>query len=201
MIHPALALVVWAMIVAVGQTLGPKSLALFVALCVGIALAVAGSRTTRLLRRSRFLLLALVVLFAGFTPGERVFPDLHWLPLTEEGLGLAALHGGRLVAVISLVAVLLERMPTPDLIHGIEVLAAPLRLVGIDPRRLSVRLSLVLGMVAGPAPQHWREWLADHDPAQPVPRVAVAAQPFRSRDAGVAVLIVVLAVGWLAWRG
>lgn len=99
----------------------------------------------------------------GFTPGEAFFHDWPRLGPTREGLGLAVLHAARLIAVVCAVAVLLERLSLQRLVSGLHALSRPLRLIGVSPERLALRLLLVLRYVEASPRGHgrpqWRDWL------------------------------------------
>ncbi len=116
LMHAGLLILLWVLGVGALQYLDPAPLLLAVALCAAAALALARARTLRLLRRVRVLLAAIVVLFAGFTPGEAVF--IHWPALSpsREGLSLALTHASGLLAVVCCVALLLEYLPADRLI-------------------------------------------------------------------------------------
>lgn len=166
-LHPCAVLVAWAALAVAGQLLAGPPLLAFLGLCIAAAWGFARARALRLLRRSRYLLLALVVIFVVFTPGTRVFVEPAWLVLSREGLALAAVHGARLLCVLMLVALLLERLAPAELVLGLVVLAAPLRRIGLDPSRLAVRLMLVLEMAAERRVADWREWLREADDEAP----------------------------------
>jgi len=82
---------------------------------------------------------------------------------TREGLALAALHAARLLAVVCAVAVLLERLSLQRLVGGLHALSRPLRVIGVPPERLALRLLLVLRYVEASPRGHgraqWRDWL------------------------------------------
>lgn len=190
----------WMAGVAVLQFLSP--LCLF-AVLVGCALAAWGlarSRSLRLLRRVRFLVLAILVLFAGFTPGDALWAAFPSLSPSREGVMLAAEHVGRLLAVVLCVALLLERLPVNRLVSGLYALLQPLDRVGLPTARLAVRLMLVLRYVESAPPGGWQGWLdndtdVDGDPAEPV-RIG------RERLTGYEIaLLVLLAAGAVAWLG
>lgn len=161
--HSGLILILWLAAVASIQLLSPAALAFVVPLCLLAAAVLARMRFLRLLRRVRVLLLAIAILFAWFTPGEAFVHELPRLGPTREGLALAMLHAGRLVAVVCAVAVLLERLSLQRLVGGLHALARPLRLIGVPPERLALRLLLVLRYVEASPRGHgraqWREWL------------------------------------------
>lgn len=161
--HSGLILILWLAAVASIQLLSPAALAAVVPFCLVAAGAFAPARFLRLLRRVRVLLIAIAILFAWFTPGEAFFHDWPRLGPTREGLALAVLHAARLVAVVCAVAVLLERLSLQRLVSGLHALSRPLRLIGVSPERLALRLLLVLRYVEASPRGHgrpqWRDWL------------------------------------------
>lgn len=163
--HSGLILLLWLAAVAALQLLPPAALAAALAACALAALALARTRTGRLVRRVRVLLLAIAILFAWFTPGEAAVHAWPRLGPTREGLALAAVHAGRLLAVVCAVGILLERLPLPRLVGGLYALARPLRFIGVAPVRLALRLLLVLRYAEasprGSASLDWKHWLAD----------------------------------------
>ncbi|MCX7155930.1 MAG: hypothetical protein NTW45_05755 [Rhodocyclales bacterium] len=109
-----------------------------------VALIAASSHLRLLLRRSRWLLLTMLVMFGWLTPGTPV-------PLipgaTQEGLLLAADNLARLLAALSTVALILKALSPPELVAGIRSLLAPLALLKISRDRIAVRLALTLNEV------------------------------------------------------
>lgn len=103
----------------------------------------AGPDFRRLLRRTRWLLLSLVLVFALGTPGTMWYPPLG-LWVTREGGLLAVEHSARLVAVLAVVASLLARTPPQSLAAGLLTLLAPLARLGVPVNRAVARLVLVL---------------------------------------------------------
>lgn len=94
-----------------------------------------------LLRRSRWLLLTLLILFGWLTPGT----PLPGIPgATHEGLLLAAENLGRLLIALSVVAVLLTALSPVELVAGLRSLLLPLILLGVSRDRIAVRLALTL---------------------------------------------------------
>jgi len=172
--------------VARGSTLwGFGLLVAVLALCFG------RSRAWRLLRRIRFLLAILIVLFAFFTPGEAIVPMLGRLGPTAEGAALAATHGLRLLVVVMLVALLLERMDERALVAGLMVLSRPLAGVGLPVERMAVRLLLVFRYLETPLPGGWKALLGEsRGEAEDVTDLTVqfAALGWRDRLAIVALL-------------
>lgn len=192
-LSPAVWLAYWTLAVVSVQRLSGLALAGGLILVSIVALGAQQNALLKLLRRSRFLFLALFVLFAFFSPGTAVIADLPSISPTREGLSLAAIHLGRLACVIGLVAILLSRLPPSRLVSGMVTLMAPLRAVGLSPERLAVRLSLVLELAQMPAEGGWRAWL--HPPREPLlPAVRIERKPL-----GVADLSVMAALFPICW--
>lgn len=114
------------------------------AACVSVSLLavlIAPAVFRRLLRRSRWLLLAVLLMFGWMTPGMPV----SWLPgATLDGLQQAMEQFSRLVISIAMVAMLLSRLDTVSLLTACHGLLRPLRLFGVDVDRLVLRLALTL---------------------------------------------------------
>jgi len=109
-----------------------------------MTLAVAGARLRLLLRRSRWLLLTMLVMFGWLTPGT----PLPGIPgASQEGLMLAADNLARLIIALSTVALILRALPPPELVAGMRCLLAPLVLLNISRDRIAVRLALTLNEV------------------------------------------------------
>ncbi len=147
----------------------------------------------RQLRALRWLLLAVLIAYVGFTPGEPLWPRLPWSP-SRAGLEAGLLRAGALAALALAVQVLLARTPAAELVGGLRWLLRPAGARFAD--RLALRLALTLEQVA-PARQRalaavatagrrpgalvagaaalWRETLARAEAAEPAP-VAVPAQ-------------------------
>lgn len=162
-INPGLAIIVWLVCVIIAQSLdGMWLLAMFMAVgCV--AFLSAPSRSRRILRRVRVLLLAILVLFGGFTPGEALLVDWPTLSPSREGVALALVHAGRLVCAVLCVAILMEIMSPSSLIAGVHALLRPFTRLGLPAERIAVRTMLVLQHVESAAPRHWRDWLQADD--------------------------------------
>ncbi len=161
-----------------------------------MAVAIAGARVRRLLRRIRFLLLVLVVLFAFFTPGEALLPVLGRLSPTREGVLLAAVHALRLLAVVMLVAVLLSKTGERELVSGLMVLARPLAACGLPVERLAVRLLLVLRYVESAPTGGWRALLSERGDELPGAETFKVHLPALSLADRLAIAGLVAAIVW-----
>lgn len=111
---------------------------------MALALALARRQFATILRRSRWLLLTMLVLFGWMTLGTPV-PGLAGA--THEGLLLALENIARLLLAIAVVALLLNWLAPPALVSGLRALLAPLAPFGNFRDRLAVRLMLTLRAV------------------------------------------------------
>lgn len=191
MLHPATQLTAWAALALVLQRLSLPGLAGAALPALTIALLVASRRSHLLLRRSRWLLLSIALLFTFSTPGEPLFPGV-----TIEGLVLAAEQGLRLVLMLVTLAVIHERLGNIGMLEGLYVLLAPLSRWRRLRERIVVRLLLVLEYVEDEtSSRDWRAWLADHDADGP-DLMMLPARVLAGSDRMILTFVAVAAIAW-----
>jgi len=157
--HSGSILFLWAVAALFVQQAESWGLAALTAISLVVALVCTRVQCVRLLARIRVLLLAILVLFAWFTPGEAVFMDFPRASPSREGLLLALTHGARLVALVCWVALLLGRMSTDRLVNGLYALFRPCRAFGLPAERIALRLLLVLRHASAARNDgHWKDW-------------------------------------------
>lgn len=145
--HPSVQIVALVCLAVVVQFAAlPLLLALTAALML-VALSRHAAGLRRMLRRSRFLFLMLLLIYAFATPGEYVrgWP-VEFAP-TYEGLVQGAQQVLRLAAILVALAILLACNPRENLMGGIYWLIAPLRRLRVRPERFAARLWLTLHYV------------------------------------------------------
>ncbi len=201
-VHPAVRLLAWGCVVAMGQALTGWGLLVGVGLAVAAGLALAREHLHRLARRARFLLLTIGLLFVCGTPGEALLPWLGVLSPSAEGLSMAVLHGGRLVLVLALLALLLEFTPAEALVAGVYGLLKPFS--ALPRERVALRLMLVLQYAEEQKGRGrrrpWREWLdwlecPDDDAASQT--LTLHAAPLGRADIAVLGLLGILVILWI----
>jgi hypothetical protein len=156
MLHPATLLVSWICFALILQAATLSLLAGLVVVSLLLAAILAPTRSMRLLRRSRWLLLSIGVLFLFFSPGEYLPGFAGRIGLTYEGVTHTGEQLGRLLSILLSLALLHERIGTPGLLAGLY------KLLGPFPWRETtvVRLMLVLEFVEDKPVSGWREWLS-----------------------------------------
>jgi len=183
--HSGVLILVWVTAVVALQALSGRVLASAVLVCALAAAFLAPARAKRLVKRVRFLVIAIAVFFIGFTPGEALLIDWPGVSPSREGVVFAAQHAGRLLGVVFCVAILLERLSVNRLVTGLYALLRPFELVGLPARGLAVRLLLVMHYVESASPRGWREWLEDDDDPE-VQAIRLGRERLGMREAGVA---------------
>ncbi len=100
-----------------------------------------------MMRRIRWLLVAIFVLYLGFTPGEALIPEFgRWSP-SVEGVQQGTLRVAVLLAIVTAVHLLLVTTPRGELLAGLLWFGRPARRLGLDDSRFAVRLVLALEAV------------------------------------------------------
>jgi len=194
-LHPTAVLCLWASIAVFIQTLPVPGLWFGVLVVTMMAAVAARSRFRKLARRIRVLCLVTLVLFACATPGVRMLPDVSWLPLTWDGLGLGGEHAARLIAMVALVAMLLEWLSVDQLISALYHGLGGLSRFGMPVDRIAVRLSLVLGSMER-SESGWRVWLLDAEAPVASGVTPVPVQALRSTDAACIILALGFVIVW-----
>lgn len=147
-LHPAIRLLLLLAVATALPMMSLPALTLLAVLFLGgfrCAAADALRRLARGLLHLRWLLLAIFVLYGAFTPGTPLAPAIPGL--STEGLGEGARRGLILVNLLILVYWLLAVTPTSELLLAIELLLRPLQSLGVDARRVGLRLALALETV------------------------------------------------------
>lgn len=183
--HSGFLILTWAVAVLVLQALSGPLLALAVLAGALAAGFLAPRRARRLVKRVRFLVIAILVFFAGFTPGEALLPSLPGISPSREGVVFAVEHAGRLLGVVCCVAILLERLSVNRLVTGLYALLRPFECVGLPAKGLAVRLLLVMRYVESASPHGWRDWLRDDSDAE-VQAIRLGRERLGMMEAGVA---------------
>ena len=142
--HPAAQILTWCLLVATMQALAPAALLMAAGAILLVAAVMSRHRYTLLLRRTRWIMLSLLLIYAYSTPGQPLSDALGMFSPSREGLADGVLQLARLLAALAGLAILLDRLHRQQLITGLYTLLAPLRLAGVSRERVAVRLALTL---------------------------------------------------------
>jgi hypothetical protein len=141
--HPATWLALWFVFLLLLSRCSLFSLAVSAVLLVALAVAVARQAITAL-RRVRWILLSIILIYGWTTPGHAIWPDYaSWSP-TWEGVQGGAQQILRLGAAVIALGLLIEKLGIHRLFAGVDWLLSPLRLLRMEPERIAARLWLTL---------------------------------------------------------
>ena len=107
----------------------------------------------RMMRRMRWLLATMLLIYAFTTPGEYLADWPFWIAPTHEGLNAGVMQALRLSVMLAGLALLLQLTTREQLVLGFLQLLRPLRHIGIDTERFAARLWLTLHYVEQPRPE------------------------------------------------
>jgi energy-coupling factor transporter transmembrane protein EcfT len=201
MFHPATRIAVWILFaagVAMARWQWLVAFGLLLAAWLGL------TRPPNLLpmvRRARWLLLSLVLVYALATPGAGLHIWEGGPGFSHDGLSLGLVQAGRIVLMIGALALLLAATPADELVVGLWVLLRPLAPLGLDPQRVALRLALTLEYAqrrGSPRRGDWRNALVsalEPESGTGTP-VRLARIPFSWRDgAAVGAALLIFALG------
>jgi hypothetical protein len=196
-LHPASLLLGWFAVALVLQWLPLPTLTLMAGILFPAVLRYASQRFLALLRKARWLLLSIGLLFALATPGSDLPGLAGAIGLTDAGVALAATHVLRLCLLLALLALMLEHLGIPALVAGLYHLLAPL---GKIRERIALRLLLVLEYVEqGKVHDPWRDWLRPETMLAEYPPLCLCTTPLGTVD--YAVMGLTLSCGVWGWWG
>lgn len=197
MFHPATLLLSWAGFALVLPLLPLVVLAIVLVLVFIPAVLLAKMRTLALLRRARWLLFSIALLFAFATPGLLVPGPLGQVGMTQDGLLVAAEHLARLLLLLATLSLLHEYLGTTGIVTGLYWLLRLLCLRHDWRERIVVRLMLVVEFVeSGNVGGGWRAWLGESDAGPQGLTLAIRRAHWPD---WLALLLVACGVGLLAW--
>lgn len=151
--HPSLRILSLIVLAIMLQFLEQYALA---AIAIGVLLTASIFYTKllrKMLKRSRWLLLTLMLIFSFTTPGEYLPWWTMQIAPTYEGLESGLLQSIRLIVMLAGLAILLGSTQREQLMAGIFQLLMPLRCLGIGSERFTARLWLTMHYVEEDSPK------------------------------------------------
>lgn len=142
--NPAAQILAWCLLVAIMQMLQIGILLVATCFIFLWALLVSAHKFKQLLRRTRWIMLSLLLIYSFSTPGQPLWDALGMFSPSREGLNNGVLQLTRLLAALAGLAILLSHLHRQQLIAGLYTLLAPFQLIGLSRERVAVRLALTL---------------------------------------------------------
>lgn len=198
--HPAVPILVWIMLALLVQRWQGFVLLVACVVLILLALWLCAAQMRSLIKRTRWILIVLLFIYAYTTPGGAVFPQFGILSPTWEGLSDGTTQLGRLLSVLAGLAILLTLLPQTSLISGLYSLMYPLRWFGLSRERFAVRLALTLENAESAmrdTASDWRNTI--NDALKPITsgasHIELEVHAFTLVDASVLLAGVVLTIG------
>lgn len=142
--HPAVLIYVWVSLTLAAQMLSPYVLVLLALSFVLLSCIVCSARFFLLLRRTRWVLFTVFLIYAYTSPGQVLWPQLGMFSPVADGMVSGSLQIMRLVTVLAGLSILLTLLSQTQLITGLYTLSRPLCWFGLSRERVAVRLALTL---------------------------------------------------------
>lgn len=185
--HPAAQITIWIIVAVLSQALHGYVLVALAAFMLALSVWVCRAKLRSLLRRTRWIFISLVLIYAYATPGTACWPQLGVFSPGCEGMYDGLVQLTRLLVMLAALAILLARLSTAQLVSGLYTLTYPLRFLGISRERIAVRLALTLGYAESAlrdTAQDWRASMASSiNPVQTgTDSIELQLLPFTLRD-------------------
>jgi len=142
--HPATQILAWCQLVTLLQLLKFDALLPAAGLVLLCAVVVSRHKFAQLLRRTRWIMFSLLLIYAWSTPGQALYEPFGAFSPSREGLQDGVSQLLRLLTALAALAILLDRLHRMQLISGLYTLFAPLQWMGEVRERFAVRLALTL---------------------------------------------------------
>lgn len=144
-LNPAVQIYVWLCLALATQILNVQFLMLMAVLTILLSIRICAVRLFLiLLRRTRWVLFSLILIYAYTSPGEALWPQLGAFSPVADGVADGLLQLLRLLTVLAGLSILLVSLSQAQLIAGIFILLRPLTFLGFSRDRVAVRLALTL---------------------------------------------------------
>ena len=142
--HPVVQIYLWTCLLIAVQMMHGYVLFLFGGVLVLITTACCASRLLILLRRTRWILISLFLIYAYASAGNPIWPQMGAFSPIDSGLANGLQQITRLIMILAGLTILLASLSQAELVSGMYTLLYPLRYLGLSRERVAVRLALTL---------------------------------------------------------
>ena len=145
--HPFVKIACFFFLLLLLQYLSASSIAVLCGLICLLATVLNLPHFSQLIKRMRWLFVSLLLVYGYATPGEYLaFLPLNVAP-SYEGLHLGLMQIAKLLIAVASLSALFASASKSQLMAGLWTLLSPLRLVGLNVERFTVRMLLTLHYV------------------------------------------------------
>ena len=142
--HPAVQIYLWISLTLLVQMQHGYALILLALVLIASASRIFPLRFYMLLRRTRWILFSMLLIYAYASPGAGVWPQLGVFSPVTDGVLQGFMQILRLLAVLAGLSILLSLLTPAQLITGLYTLSRPLCWLGLSRERVAVRLALCM---------------------------------------------------------
>lgn len=143
-LNPAVQIYIWLCLALAIQILNGELLVIVAGLTIVLAIRICAVRFLIMLRRTRWILFSILLIYAFASPGEALWSQLGAFSPVIDGVAEGLLQLLRLITVLAGLSILLTLLALTQLIAGIYTLLRPLTFLGFSRDRIAVRLALTL---------------------------------------------------------
>jgi energy-coupling factor transport system permease protein len=145
--HPFVKIACFFFLLLLLQYISAPSIAVLCGLICLLAAVLNLPHFSQLIKRMRWLFVSLLLVYAYATPGEYLaFLPLNVAP-SYEGLRMGLMQIAKLLIAVASLSALFASASKSQLMDGLWTLLAPLRLMGLNVDRFTVRMLLTLHYV------------------------------------------------------
>jgi energy-coupling factor transport system permease protein len=145
--HPFVKIACFFFLLLLLQYLSPSTIAVLCGLVCLLAAVLNLPHFSQLIKRMRWLFVSLLLVYGYATPGEYLaFLPLNVAP-SYEGLRMGLMQIAKLLIAVASLSALFASANKSQLMAGLWTLLSPLRLVGLNVERFTVRMLLTLHYV------------------------------------------------------
>ncbi len=142
--HPAIQIYAWICLVLLVQLLHGFALMMLAGVLIVFSLRICPQRFYILLRRTRWILLSVMLIYAYAGSSAGIWPQLGAYSPVVDGVVDGFMQILRLLTVLAALSVLLSFLSQQQLISGLYSLSRPLSYFGLPRERVAVRLALCM---------------------------------------------------------
>ena len=146
-LHPASLILIWLAFAFSIPWLRPVELVVITGLFSLLLIWRHTSQYFKLIRRSRWLLISIMLVYAFATPGVAEIPALGAYSPSREGLLAGGLQVLRLITLLASLTLMLASVLRDRILAGLYVLSLPFRFLGVNVDRFAARTWLTLNYV------------------------------------------------------
>ncbi|MGZ8271393.1 MAG: CbiQ family ECF transporter T component [Methylophilus sp.] len=195
--------------VALTQLAVTYQIVLFVFMVTGAVLSHLKS-FSNMLRRVRWLMIILMIIYAFSTPGEYVRGFPIWFSPSYEGIQAGLMQTAKIMIMLAALSVLLTTTSRELLIGGIYQLLSPFSMLKVDAKRFAVRIWLTMHYVESNAFKTQQkisssltlEEIALHDANEDkniMREITISTMPFTKLDIVLMIIMLILFYFLLAY--